>query len=80
MKITGQAQHTKETNQEAFMKGGDFLEQENSQLKLKMLNLMTKKEDISLSYLKITKVNNTNTINLYHHSNKTSKKDNISNC
>ena len=31
MKITGQAQHTKETNQEAFMKGGDFLEQENSQ-------------------------------------------------
>lgn len=25
MKITGQAQHTKETNQEAFMKGGDFL-------------------------------------------------------
>ena len=31
MKITGQAQYTKETNQEAFMKGGDFLEQENSQ-------------------------------------------------
>ncbi|MEJ7307208.1 single-stranded DNA-binding protein, partial [Staphylococcus epidermidis] len=25
MKITGQAQYTKETNQEAFMKGGDFL-------------------------------------------------------
>ena len=23
MEITGQAQHTKETNQEAFMKGGD---------------------------------------------------------
>lgn len=25
MKITGQAKHTKETNQEAFLKGGDFL-------------------------------------------------------
>ena len=25
MKITGQSQHTKETNQEAFIKGGDFL-------------------------------------------------------
>ena len=25
MKITGQAQHIKETNQEAFLKGGDFL-------------------------------------------------------
>ena len=37
---------------------------------------MTKKEDISLSYLKITKVNNTNTINLYHHS-KTSKRQYI---
>ena len=61
------------------MKGGDFLGAGEFTVKLKMLNLTTKKEDISQSYLKTMKVSNTNTINSYHHSNKISKKDSILN-
>ena len=76
MKISGQAQYIKETNQEKFYNGTTGFQAGEFTVKVKILNLMIERIDILQSYSKMMKVNNTNTINLFHLTNMISKKNN----
>ncbi len=78
MKIAGRTQYIQETNQEAFMKGGDFLGAGEFTAKVANVEFNDRENRYFTIILKTTKVNNTNTTNSSHHSNKIIKKNNIS--
>ena len=72
MKITGQAQFTKETNQEKFYNGSAGFQAGEFTVKVKNIEF----NDRENRYFTIMKANNINIINLYRRINMISKKNN----